>query len=342
MIIGRIHYPPTDLEAGDFIEYFLVSAVTSILIIRTFLFLTGYPQVGGENFHIAHMLWGGFLMMVALISLFIFLNKEIKYFASIVGGIGFGAFLDELGKFITNDNNYFYRPTIAIIYVIFVLLFLGLRLFERTIKFSKEEYAVNALETTKQALIHDLDKGEKGAALKLLKKSDQANPIVSALLWALKKSSVAPSQEHNLFHKLRVQARTIYIKLIHSPRFATAIISFFVIASLVSFTQAFFNFTRVSFFYEWGELISSLVSGLFVLTGIYFLIYKGSRKYSYQMFKLSVLNSIFLTQFFRFLEEQLSAITGLFLNLIILSVIQYLIYEEKVLTKKEKNYFKKV
>jgi hypothetical protein len=36
------------------------------------------------------------------------------------------------------------------------------------------------------------------------------------------------------------------------------------------------------------------------------------------------------------LEEQLAAITGLIIGLIILNVLQYLIYEEKLLTKKEK------
>src|SRR3990167_6561029 len=111
------HCFPRDVEAGDLVENFLVSAIASILVIRLFLAITGYPQLGGENFHIAHMLWGGFLMMVAVIGLLVFLNKETKYIASILGGIGFGTFIDELGKFITKDNNYFYQTTIGIIYV---------------------------------------------------------------------------------------------------------------------------------------------------------------------------------------------------------------------------------
>jgi hypothetical protein len=331
-----MHYPPRDVEAGDIIEYFLVSAVTSILVIRTFLYFTGYPQLGGQNFHIAHMLWGGFLMMVALISLFVFLNKEVKYFAAIVGGVGFGAFIDELGKFITNDNNYFYRPTIAIIYVIFVLLFLGARAIEKYFKFTKDEYTVNALEMTKQAVVHDLNKEEKRIALSYLKKSDQGNPIVQLLTQALKNSLTIPSEKPNFLHDLRTQAKENYIRFIRSPRFAFFIISFSVIATLINFGQAFFDFNKASTFSEWGELIFSLVSGGFVIIGIYFLIYKKSRKNTYQMLKISILFSIFLTQFFRFLEEQLSAITGLLINLVILSVLQYLIYEEKLLTKKEK------
>ena len=44
-----------------------------------------------------------------------------------MGGLGFGLFIDKLAKFITSDNNYFFRPAIALIYAIFVLLLLWWR-----------------------------------------------------------------------------------------------------------------------------------------------------------------------------------------------------------------------
>ncbi|OGM20817.1 hypothetical protein A2863_01590 [Candidatus Woesebacteria bacterium RIFCSPHIGHO2_01_FULL_38_9b] len=324
-------YFPRDIEAGNFIENFLVSAVASILVIRVFLFITGYPALGGQNFHIAHLLFGGFLMMSALVILFIFLNKDMKYVASIIGGIGFGTFIDELGKFLTRDNNYFYQPAIAIIYVIFVLLFLGLRIFESKVKFSKEEYSVNAIEMTKQVLVHDLDKQEKRLALSYFRKADTENPIVRVMLDIFQNSEVNDVKKTNIFHQIRSLAGKFYIKLTHSPRFAIAIISFFVIASLIDFSGAFFEFSKAGSFAEWGQLIFSIISGVFVIIGVYLLRYKNSRQKSYEMFKIAVLTSIFLTQFFRFLEEQFSAITGLFISLIILSVLQYLIYEEKLL-----------
>jgi len=326
-------YFPRDIEAGNFIENFLVTAVVSVLVIRLFLAISGYPTIGGLNFHIAHLLFGGFLMMVALAILFIFLNKDMKSVASIIGGIGFGTFIDELGKFLTSDNNYFYQPTIAIIYVIFVLFFLALRLFENKVKFSKEEYAVNAMEMTKQVLVHDLDKQEKKLALSYFRKAEKDNPIIQVMLDLLLKSEALPVRKPNLFHLIRRSAGKLYILLTHSPHFAVILIGFFIIATLINFSSAVSRFFLAQSFAEWGQLIFSFISGIFVLIGIYFLRFRKSWLRSYQLFKLSVLISILLTQFFRFLEQEFIAVTGLFINLTILSVLQYLIYEEKLLEK---------
>jgi len=328
-----VRYLPRDIDAGDLIENFLVSAVVSILFIRVFLYLTGYPSLSGQNFHIAHMLFGGFLMMTAIISLFVFLNKEIKYFASVVGGIGFGTFIDELGKYITNDNNYFYQPAIAIIYVIFILLFLAVRLFERYVNFTKEEYSINAIEMTKQVLIHDLDKEEKKLALSYFRKSDREDPIVKSMIDLLEKVVPLPIKKPSFLHQVRDFMRELYIRLTHSKRFSITVIFFFVAFSIFNFLGAFWQFSKVQTFAEWGQLVFSLTSGLFVLIGIYFLHSKNLRKNSYEMFKVAILISLFLTQFFRFLDEQFSAVGGLLINLIILSVLQYLIYEEKVMEK---------
>ena len=146
-----------NVDGGVFLERLLVAAVITILIVRLFLQLSGYPRIGGHGLHIAHMLWGGLLMLVALVLLLSLLGKQVQHIAAIMRGIGFGLFLDELGKFITSDNNYLYQPAIAIIYVIFVLLFLGFHAIEHRQTRSEEGYLVNVLDLMKEALLHDLD-----------------------------------------------------------------------------------------------------------------------------------------------------------------------------------------
>src|SRR5215469_8925345 len=117
-------------------ETFLVSAVVSLLLIRAALALSGFPQVGGGGLHIAHMLWGGLLMLLSLRLLLGFIGRAVQFTAAIVSGIGFGTFIDEVGKFVTSDNNYFFRPAVALIYVVFVLLSLSARALEGRMPFT--------------------------------------------------------------------------------------------------------------------------------------------------------------------------------------------------------------
>ena len=143
-------------DAPELIELFLVAGIASVLAIRGALAATGYPQLGGDGLHIAHMLWGGLFMTVALLLLFAALGRVAQRLAAILGGIGFGTFIDELGKFITSDNNYFYEPTIGLIYIIFIAIFLVLEAFRRQAPGSTEALA-NAFNQLELAAGRPLD-----------------------------------------------------------------------------------------------------------------------------------------------------------------------------------------
>lgn len=322
-----------DIEAGDLMENFFVWAVVSFLVIRIFLIITKYPQIQTENLHIAHMLFGGFFMLIALIVSFVFINKEAKFTASVIGGIGFGAFIDELGKFITQNNNYHYEPAIALIYIILVTIFLTSRLVEKYFKYTREEYAVNAVEMIKQALVHDLEKDERALALKYLKNADSKNALVAVLGKTLKELSTIPNKNPSLFHKIRRLLRDIYLGIIKNRMFNFFIVTLFVSYSTVDLLQAFFNFKHIDSFFDWGHIASTIVTGVFVLAGVYALI-NLSRKRAYEYFRFAVLIHIFLTQFFLFVEKQFVAIFSLAISIVIWNTLQYLIVEEKLMVKK--------
>src|SRR3989442_4798328 len=163
-----------NLDAGKMLETFLVSAVAAFLGVRFLLDVTGYPRLGGGGLHIAHMLWGGTLMVAAVLLLLSYLGHRIRGAAAVVAGLGFGLFIDELGKFITSDNNYFYRPTIALIYVVFVLLFLWWRSLERHRVWDEQTYLANALMLLQDAALHDLDPTEKYHLVRWLRQSGAA------------------------------------------------------------------------------------------------------------------------------------------------------------------------
>lgn len=374
-----------DLDAGYFFEIFLVSAVASILVTRLFLHLTGNMQLAPGNLHIAHVLWGGLLMMVAMIMLLGFLGKSIKYFSAFVGGVGFGIFVDELGKFLTRDNDYWFQPTIALIYVIFVLLFLAFRFIHRY-NVVEREYLVNGLEMLKEAVLADMDEEEKTQALQYLEKGNGRFALAKQLYRFVEKRPPDDPSRFRPYRWFKYVARIYYRRLISVPHFATFVIGFFVLNSLWLLFWAIYRlqygalgpllifllvflvtmiirkfqitsrFSRVLFligavfggylivsrimwgveypallFAEWGETLSSLVSGMFVLIGVSR--FKRSRLVAYRYFKTALLVTIFLTQFFIFYLDRFAALPGLAIGVLTLLILDYMISQEAYLQK---------
>src|SRR5919112_686687 len=143
-MLARLRATPRGIEFGALHETLLITGVATILVIRTQLWLTNYPQLGGRGLHIAHLLWGGLFMLIAIGLLLTFLGRPVRRAAAIVGGIGFGFFIDELGKFITEDNNYFYRPAAALIYLIFIGLFMLTPALQRAVREEGRDDLANA------------------------------------------------------------------------------------------------------------------------------------------------------------------------------------------------------
>jgi hypothetical protein len=224
-------------DADEFFESFCIAAVAAILGIRALLHVTGYPTVGGESLHFAHMLWGGLLMLVALLLLLGFLGKQIKSAAAFVGGLGWGTFIDELGKFLTHDNNYFFRPTFALIYISFVLLYVVWQALHRR-RLTRADALANALELMLEAVRKNMDVEERRRALALLEQCDPEDPVAASLARAIAEVELAPSARPGPLARGRRTVRRLYRALVRRSWFASAVIAFFVIYSIVALVQA--------------------------------------------------------------------------------------------------------
>ncbi len=138
----------------------VISFAATVVGVRLFLELTGYPQVGGGQLHIAHLLWGGLAMMIGLFIVLIWDNPGILYITAILSGVGMGLFMDEVGKFITKNNDYFFPAAAPIIYTVFLVVLIVYLLVRRKNKPDPQRAMVLALEELKEMVYGEVDEAE--------------------------------------------------------------------------------------------------------------------------------------------------------------------------------------
>jgi hypothetical protein len=301
----------------------------AVLITRLYLQLTGFPRVGGGGLHIAHLLWGGLLMLVALVLLLALLGKRAKRWAAILGGLGFGLFVDELGKFITDDNNYFFQPAIALIYVLFIVLFLAFRAIERR-SLSSDELLINAADMLREVILGGATRAEVVRARRLLDRSGFEGPLADGLREAIDSASRAREQV-SLVASASAFAWRTYDRLIQWPWFHRAIWIIFVAQAILGlFTAIVLGWATVHNGtppVQVSTLITSAISLGLVLIGVVQL--PRSRVAAYRWFERAVLVSILITQVLIFWQDQLTSLGGLLWDLALLTTLRFLLKQEE-------------
>lgn len=178
-----VHSPVRRLFAERYLLITLLSFALSVTLTRLFLNLTGFPRLGGGGLHIAHILWGGLLLFAASLLPLIYANRWILDVSAFLSGIGVGLFIDEVGKFITAQNDYFFPAAAPIIYAFFLLTLLIYSLLRREKKADQRRNIYLALERLEDVVDHDLSEREKKEIIALLKEQSggQLNPELTSL-----------------------------------------------------------------------------------------------------------------------------------------------------------------
>jgi hypothetical protein len=79
---------------------------------------------------------------------------------------------------------------------------------------------------------------------------------------------------------------------------------------------------------DWAQLVFPGISGMLTVMGV--LTLSRSRLQAYLMFRRAILVSIFFTQVLSFYQQQLLALLGLVLNILILIALRYMITHEDI------------
>ena len=137
----------------------------TVAVTRVFLELAGYPQIGNSVLHIAHALWGGLFLFVAVLVTLILSNRWAFTASAALSGVGVGLFIDEVGKFITQKNDYFFPPAAPIIYSSFLLMVLLFLVVRRRRHPSPRASMYRVLLGLRDVLDNDLDPRERDRLL---------------------------------------------------------------------------------------------------------------------------------------------------------------------------------
>jgi len=181
-------------------ERYLVITIAAFAVtvagVRWYLDLAGYPTIGSGDLHVAHVLWGGLALFLAAMLPLLWVGRRVLKLSALLAGVGVGLFIDEVGKFLTTSNDYFFAPAAPIIYGGILLLVLFWLLVRRR--------GDNMLDAT-QAVIEALRSGIDGSLTgqdrtrvieglrethKATGKTDQDDPIAESLLVTLNSAAM--------------------------------------------------------------------------------------------------------------------------------------------------------
>lgn len=331
-------------EASEYVAWIMVWGVVSLLGVRLYLSLMDWPIVGGKVWHIAHILWGGLGMLIGGLVNFLFYGKRAKKISATITGLGLGLFMDEAGKFLSRDNDYFFQPAVMVMYVLFVILFLIYKYAERHQIKSEATLLHSILEDFEDIIREDLTKKEKEKIIERIEKlSKSENKIYLKVYDGLKSIvenvDVKESKKNNKLALNYGNSKGWLIRKVLNKRYFKAtlllfagiyVIRWIYDAGVVMLTdQKLFDvflgdynyFLSVDGWFLGAKVVFDGITAILLGLGIQAMLF-GKRKRALLMFEYGILVNIFLSSVFRFYFEQFAGLVDLVIDILILKYVQ--------------------
>lgn len=216
----RLWSPVRHAAADSLLLVVIATFAATVLLVRLYLELTGFPQVGGKTFHLAHALWGGLLLFGAVVLLLIVANRWALWVGAALGGIGIGLFIDEVGKLITRSVDYFYPLAFPIIYALLLICIWAYMRLRRARPHGGRALLYQSLEQMQAVLDNRLDQQAQGrlaaqlAALAGSAEEADHRVLAQQLLAYVGQHPPAGKHEHGRLMRLLIATR---FYLAHHP-----------------------------------------------------------------------------------------------------------------------------
>lgn len=147
-------------RAERYLVFTIAVFAVTVAGVRWYLDLAGYPTIGGGGLHVAHVLWGGLALFIAALLPLLYVGRRALLISALLAGVGVGLFIDEVGKFLTASNDYFFAPAAPIIYggiLLLVLLWLLVRR-QRGTTYDATQAAIEALSAAVDGQLTQADR----------------------------------------------------------------------------------------------------------------------------------------------------------------------------------------
>jgi len=320
--------PIRDAEGAGHVELFLVATVVTITVTRLYLQLTGFPQIGSTSgLHVAHVLFGGVFMLIAMVMFMLLLGRSSRWLATLLAGIGFGLFIDEVGKFLTQDNNYFFKPAAAVIYLFLVLVYLVGSYLVRRRALSDRELIVNGLKMMQELAAENLDAHEASELKRMLEAASPIEPLRDPLLGVVEEVTREPLAVGRI-NRFYVGLRRRAVGLTRSTIMQRLGVVLFQIAIVLSVFRPLQELVDDPSTFTWVWAVAAclvLVQGV-VATVLY---YRGEHVRALQIFALALTLELLVVQFFELLDEPWLGVVRVLVNVLLLGVCHSMLYREE-------------
>jgi hypothetical protein len=291
-----------------------LAGIATVLITRAYLAATGYPRIGGGGIHIGHVVWGGLLMIAALTVALVWAGGPARVWTALLGGVGIGLFVDEVGKYLTTTNDYFYRPAAAIIYLVFAALLVVAALLGRDTAASgaadESERLAGAAQIAATGLVSGLTPEERDHAARLLDGCpDQDRDAVLRLLAQARHRD--PGRLTRLAERIRGWIEWVAgLQWTETAVFVLLVLSRVVVAIVFTAQAA----TGEPHSTDAGAITASAftrgVSAVLIIAAAIVRL-KGRRLTAYRLAKSAILLDLIITEVFNFHDSQFGAVAEL-------------------------------